>query len=190
VAYRKHRSDTLLGLAHDPVPTVAAAAAIELLTVASVDERRALRPSLQAVAPTLEANLEVPGVAAALARLRGAPQVQGWLADYAAHKPIPMKVDELAQEVKMEPSPESLAALEAAIEADATFRDPQFEPKLSSVASTLRLPVYDADTERLQQMLAVIHSLDPARAEAIAGRASPKLSARLRAFLSSRPKSH
>jgi hypothetical protein len=91
--------------------------------------------------------------------------------------------------VKSEPSPESLAALEAALLADPTFQDPHFEPRTSSLANTLKLPVYDADTERLQQMIAVIFALDPARAQSIAGRAPPKLSARLRAFLSSRPKS-
>jgi hypothetical protein len=187
-AYRKRGIDTLLALSHDPAPTVAAAAAIELLANTTAEERRALRPQLQSVEPTLEAALKIPEVAAALAELRGPPQVARWLADYAAHKPIPVKVDQLAEAVQAEPSPDSLAALESAIVADPTFRDPSFEPKTSAMANTLKLPVYDADTERLQQMLAAIHHADPARAQAIAERAPPKLSARLRAFLSTRPK--
>jgi hypothetical protein len=187
-AYRKQGRDTLLPLAHDPVATVAAAAAIELLAAATVDERQAMRADLQAVAPTLQSNLNTPEVAVALLQLRGAPQAVAWLNDYAAHRPIPVKIDQIVQEVKLEPSADALSALESALVADAKFQDPNFTPKQSSLSNTLGLPVYDADTERMQQLLAAVFAIDPNRAAAIAGRAPPKLSARLKAFLSTRPK--
>jgi hypothetical protein len=187
LAWRKQGQDTLLALAQGPAVTVAAAAAIELLATATVDERRALRPSLQGVALALEAHAKVPDSAVALLQLRGTPQAIHWLGDYAAHRPIPVPVERLAQQVREEPSPEALTALESALVGDSTFKDPNFEPKLSSMANTLRLPVYDHDTERLQQMLAAVFAVDPARAQAIADKAPPKLSARLHAFLSNRP---
>lgn len=187
-AHHQQGRDVLLALAHDPVPMVAAAAALELLTTATVEERRALRGPLAAVAPTLEASAHEPEVALALVRLQGPAQVERLLADYAAHRPIPVALEQLADEARREPTPGAAAALEAAIVGDAAYRDPHFEPKQSSLSGALRMPVYDADTERLQQLLSAVDAADHARAEAIAAKAPPKLSARLQSYLKSRPK--